>query len=479
MLALLGTAALALAGFGAGASAANADEPATPPPGNITGTEGTLHIHKHAGNPTGPGTGQEIDDSGLGIGVDGITFTIERVTGGSPLAPIDLTTTEGWTLAKAASDGFDPVTGALPAGFGVTAASVPSVTTAGGGLADATLPYGLYRVTEQSNATVETPAQPFLVTLPYPNNGAWLYDVHVYPKNKLVDAPTKTVSEPVDTSGNPAVVQGSMVTWTITAPVARPATGNVYTTFSISDPLDGRLLYEDSVVKLDGVELTLGTDYTATLTGQDAGTGQGGTVVISLIGDTLAGLQAGQVVTVELKTSVHGIGEITNDAVRNVNGVETEIGTPQTNWGAIKVIKSNANGAKLSGAKFELYKADKTTKLYNEQTSNGAGEILFDALWLGNDSDKSETYCVKETQAPAGYVTPTGDAAWTCVEVTTDGTAIKEVPVTNTQQVGPNLPLTGSTGTALFTAGGIALILAAVGAGLMVARRRDEAHRRR
>jgi LPXTG-motif cell wall-anchored protein len=50
-----------------------------------------------------------------------------------------------------------------------------------------------------------------------------------------------------------------------------------------------------------------------------------------------------------------------------------------------------------------------------------------------------------------------------------------EKPLTNTQQTGPNLPLTGSTGTAIFMIGGLALIAAAAGAGLMVSRkRRDE-----
>jgi fimbrial isopeptide formation D2 family protein/LPXTG-motif cell wall-anchored protein len=476
-LAVLGTVALALGGVLASGSAAQAAEDDPPPVGNIVGTEGTLTIHKHAGNPTGDGNGQEIDDTNLGIGVDGIEFTIARVSGGSPSAPINLTTTAGWDLAKTASDGFNPTTGALPAGF--TSATVDTWTTSGGGIATGTLPFGLYLVTEVANDAVESPAAPFLVSIPYPSSGTWLYNVHVYPKNELKDITTKTVSTPVSTSGAPAVVEGSRVTWTITAAVPR-VDDNIVENFTITDPLDGKLKYVSAVVKLDGVTLTAGANtYSLTHTGADATTGQGGTVVIDLVGTTLAGLKTGQVVTVELVTEVHGEGQITNIAVRNVNDTDTDIGEPQTNWGKVKVIKSNAQQLLLSGAMFELYTYDAVianrTLVYAATGTDGNGEILFPAVWLGNGTDTTRQYCLKETQAPPGYVTPTGDAAWSCLTLTSVGTAIVEKPLTNTQQTGPNLPLTGSTGTAIFMIGGLALIAAAAGAGLMVSRkRRDE-----
>lgn len=476
LLALFGATTLAIGAALTASAAAQADDPPpVPPVGNIVGTSGTLTIHKHAGNPTGPGTGAQIPTANLGVGIDGVTFNIQRVANaGPPETPIDLTTTAGWNQAKQASDGFNASTGALPAGFVVESAT--SVTTSGGGIATANLAFGLYRVTEQPNPAVDQPAQSFLVTLPYPNNNAWLYDVHVYPKNKLKDNHSKTVSTPVDTSGIPAVVEGSRVTWTITAPVPRPASGSTYTQFSVTDVLDPKLKYVSAVVKLDGAVQTEGPDtFSLNHTGAN-GEGNGGTVTLTLQGSTLTGLKAGQVVVVELVTEVHGVGEIQNVAVRNVNGVTTNIGTPQTNWGKVKVLKSNPAGAKLAGAKFELYKADKTTLVYAEQTTDGNGEILFDAVWLGNGTDKEETYCLKETQAPPGYITPTGDAAWTCVVVDTNGTAVKEVPVNNTQQTGPNLPMTGSTGTVAFMAGGIALIALAAGAGVMAVRRRDQAH---
>lgn len=478
-IALIGTATLALAVLVATGSAAQAAEDDPPVVANITGTEGTLYINKHAGSPIGEGNGQEITDGDLGAGVDGITFTIARVRGGLPLAPLDLTTTAGWDLAKTASDAFN-ISGTLPAGFDTVPAATPSVETAGGGLANATLPYGLYLVTEQPNPAVETIAQPFLVTLPYPSEGTWLYDVYVYPKNLLKDDPSKTVTNPVDVSGNPVVVEGSFVTWLITAPVPR-VDGNVIESFSVRDVLDSRLKYDSVVVKVNGVSLgAAGADsYSANLVGADPGTGQGGTLTVTLLGDALADLQTGDVVTIDLKTSVHGLGEIPNQAIRNVNDDEVTFGTDRTNWGTIKVLKTNAGSAKLAGAKFEVYKSDKTTKVQDEQSTNGDGEILFDGLWVGNNLDTTETYCLKETQAPPGYITPLGDAAWTCVTVSSAGTAIKEVPLTNTQQTGPNLPLTGSTGTALFLAAGAALILAAGGAGLMAARRRRESEMQR
>ena len=60
-IALIGTASLALAALIASGGAAQAAEDDPPPVvvANITGTEGTLYIHKHAGEPIGEGNGQE------------------------------------------------------------------------------------------------------------------------------------------------------------------------------------------------------------------------------------------------------------------------------------------------------------------------------------------------------------------------------------------------------------------------------------
>ncbi|WP_427870682.1 SpaH/EbpB family LPXTG-anchored major pilin [Leucobacter luti] len=456
-LAALAATALALFGAGSFASTANAAEP-TPVVGNIEGTSGTLTIHKHAGNAGTAGDGTQIaDTSALGATLAGVEFSVQRVSFAG--TPIDLTTSAGWDQAAGA-------TPALGGDYtGVPIAGSPFTTDANGQIAIPSLPFGLYLVTETAPGpnNIAAAAQPFLVSVPYPNatTGEWIYDVHVYPKNQLKDEPTKTLDS------NGAVKQGDTVKWTINAVVPRPAVGNVITAFTITDQLDPRLELTTTTVKRNGVTLTAGTDYVL----DPPTTANNNTVTVT---PTLADVAVGQTYTIELVTKVNGAGEIVNTALRNTNGVNTEVGPVQTNWGKITVVKTSAkNDATLAGAEFELYKADKTTLVYPAVATNANGEINFDAVWVGDGTDKTENYCLKETKAPAGYVLPTDP--WTCVDVTSnaEGTAVS-VSITNTQADGPELPLTGSTGTAMFLAGGLALILVA-GGGALVARKRRAA----
>ena len=450
-------AAIALLGTLSLAPAASAEDTAVPL-ADIEGSVGNLIIHKHAGTPASAGNGTEITDTGpLGVGLQGVEFTVARVTFDG--TPLDLTTAEGWDLAAEA-------TPALGDGYTATpVAGSPFTTDAAGVATGADLPFGLYLVTETSAGPndIETIAQPFLVTLPYPDEvtSGWLYDVHVYPKNLLRDTPSKTVSNP---SG---LKLGDTVTWTLTVPVPRPQTGTEYTAFSITDVLDPRLELESVTVKLGGETLVEGTDFEFTDPTQD----NLNTIEIT---PTLADLRAGQVYIIEIVTKVIGAGEIANTAVRHVNGTDSDVGPAQTNWGLLKLLKkSKGNQAPLNGAEFELYRADKTTKVV-DATATAGGEILFPALWVGNGADLTEEYCLKETKAPAGYVLPKDP--WTCVTVAAnaEATAVEQT-VFNTQHEGPRLPLTGAAGTALFVGGGIALILAAAGVTFLASRKKERA----
>ena len=115
-----------------------------------------------------------------------------------------------------------------------------------------------------------------------------------------------------------------------------------------------------------------------------------------------------------------------------------------------------------------MYDAKNGTKVAGPFTTNDAGEILVDGLWVGNNDVKSKDYWLKETQAPAGYVLPADP--WTQVTVTAAGSATPTaLAISNTQQQGPNLPLTGGAGSALFAIVGGALV--AAGLGTIVVRR--------
>lgn len=147
----------------------------------------------------------------------------------------------------------------------------------------------------------------------------------------------------------------------------------------------------------------------------------------------------------------------------------------------IQVVKTNSDGsANLSGAKFELYKADKSTKIATA-TSDRSGLVKFMNNGANTEIQLAKgTYYVKETVAPEGYVLPTGDAAWTEIvinptisqkaNVGANGamyelTALANsadndlaVVTKNITNIKLTVPKTGGMGTAIFTICGASLI---------------------
>ena len=143
----------------------------------------------------------------------------------------------------------------------------------------------------------------------------------------------------------------------------------------------------------------------------------------------------------------------------------------------VSIIKTDATGNSLTGAKSELYKAEDDDTPFIESTEvNDHGILSLGSLPVG-------TYHLVETQAPAGYIPIT--SAITII-VAADGVTAKQgetsidvqkdndtwtIPVQNT--AGVQLPSTGGPGTALCTAAGLSLILGA-SLWLMLRRRKEQ-----
>ena len=87
-----------------------------------------------------------------------------------------------------------------------------------------------------------------------------------------------------------------------------------------------------------------------------------------------------------------------------------------------------------------------------------------------NDGAAERCYFVKETHAPAGFVTPTGANAFTPVSVTVGEAATADIVIENTKQGVPELPRTGGVGQTALISGDLGLVAAGVGA--MAIRRR-------
>lgn len=473
--------ALALGILGAVAVTAPASAtPVTPDNvGNITGEAGSLTIHKYerdATSPLDPGTGEEIPGF-TGVGLEGVQFTIQKVTTPS------LTTSAGWDAVEAIAQAADPIAAATAAGL--TPQTV--VTTDSTGLATAAdLPYALYLVTETASpSTVTDPAAPFLVTIPFPtgpdaaNPNEWIYNVHVYPKNAVTDL-EKTVVAPSEAE----LKYGDLVRWQIAAAVPFLSDEDLFE-FTVTDQVDPAQLAfvtdaqattlgvaptSVSVKDAQGKAVTLAAgDYTITPSASSL------VVTFSATGlDTLKDQAQGGQVLVSVLTQVKVIpanGVIENDAVSVVNDSELTASTTTT-VGQLRVLKYAVTDSNpevpLTGATFKLFLDQAGTKPVTvagarEWTTAAGGLLDIPALRPG-------TYWLVETAAPAGYVLD-GTARQVQVVAGQSTTTANFVTVENEQVPAWELPLTGGDGALWFGVGGAALVAITVGGALLIARR--------
>lgn len=437
----------------------------------------TVHKFERPSTPTGlPNNGTAVDTTGL-TPLAGIGFTIQQVN------TIDLSTNAGWESAHNLSSVFSP---ADPAGSitgaGFTLGTAQTQTTDAAGTAGfASLPVGLYLVSETSYPANVTPSAPFLVSVPLtdPNNkDNWIYDVNVYPKNSVTTA-DKTVSDVPD------VKLGDQIDFTITGDIPNEA---VIDGYKVVDQLDSKLTYVGATATLvDGTVITAGTDYTVNF---DAATN---TVSAEFTPAGLAVLAAHNTTRVQLvvNTTVNTIGEIENQAVVFPNkGSFTGTGVPTppvvTKWGEITVQKVDPSGNALTGASFSVYANEADAKAGTNPITLASqtvfpvaadGTLTISGLrysdWANGaavapGSPDYRTYYLVETTAPTGYellaepVSFLIDATTTTVGVDLE---VKNIPSNN----GFELPLTGGIGTGLLYAAGTLLV---VGAGLLMVRSR-------
>lgn len=296
--AALGVTVTAIASCMALAPAATAADLAV---GNIDGSQtGSIMIHKHeSGSQTADGTPDGKTATG-GTGVAGVLFTAYKFN------DIDLITNVGWDAVNSITVSADAcgTDWATPAISGYTFANgvaASSVTDANGESTIANLSVGAYLVCEtQAPSTVKKKAAPFLVTIPYPNNndnagstadGSWLYNVNVYPKNTVIEYPTKGIE--VTKNG---LNTASQINFPVTVEVPSIASTDQFSYFIVSDPLESQLTDGEVASVKIGDETVPAEYYEVT----KASSSNNNTVSV---GFTTAGLtylkdKAGQTVTV-------------------------------------------------------------------------------------------------------------------------------------------------------------------------------------
>lgn len=472
-----------------GASAVAAADPQPVPASNIDvqKQDASITIHKML-NPdqTKTATGEEDPDA-AGTPLQGVTFKITK---------LNLGLDSNADLERAAQ--LTP-----EAAGGLKTDTTFQVTTPEAGVVTQTVPVGVYLVEELTPAAEATlmaggerinpkdlvPAKPFVVRVPMRNvaGNAWNYDIHVYPKNST-DALIKEVK---DAGKN----GGGIIAYTIK--VAAPLVqGEAYRTkFVVKDNYDAAKLENLTVTSVkvgdqlvDPVNYDIAdNDGELTVTFK---TGAEGRLVYDIPNNSEVA------VTVDARIKSTAQGEIKNKAFRidRDSTMESDSTKPtnevNTYVGAVKVVKKGLGGEALEGAEFELYrcvpKAGDKWELKGEAiqtlTTIKDGTATTKPLHVTDFEDNSTTvadenqnYCLKETKAPAGYVTPKDDAAITHFTLTRENlgapgyTTIKMLPeITNEPSDTPDLPLTGGQGVAL-----LVLLGAGVGGAAVYSARRN------
>lgn len=500
----VGALALSLVGLGAMTTAAHAapgpDQPDSP-------KAGSLHIHKYVADQSdtpGNGTEQEID----GTPLEGVEFTIWRlgVDKSGTCKPIDLTDANAWNSSVPTGKAPADIEAVKQAGYCVVSTD-KGKTAADGSLNFDALALGLFYVAEtdvsgakdvNGPVTVVSHAAPFYVTVPLPNAGDWLYNVHAYPKNQIANSPSKTIS---DTTKQKGLRVGDTVEYTITqaVPKLNASQGDTYKTASIWDNLGTSLAYNATgQLTLNGTELVEGTDYEIV---------QNGALVTWKLTGALSRLKAGDklaVVFTAKVTQVTPTGDIANPGSKDptkpgygseFNGNTSPDGpTPYTYWGNLTVKKVDEKSKPLVGAEFQIYPSANNSTCETDIAKAGdrvatgrsvaSGVVEWDhtdpassplGLFVANSSDgelanPSKVYCLYETKVPAGY-NGVGVQTVTLKPGTTATAGVNDLAIKNVQKVTPDLPLTGAQGTWAMVAGGLALV-AVGGSALTLTRRR-------
>lgn len=463
---------------------------------------GSITIHKYAvgdlddftlpatGSPVTPDA--EINNQGDTLAdlypLEGINFTITRVqdTATSP-------------------EDAEPLIGGNA--FTQTLATNVSGQAAFTGLAQ-----GVYLVEEVdenglSNPAIETPVDPFLVRVPMTNpvtGTDWIYDVHVYPKNRLGGNPDiELYVTELDNKFDTAKLE-SDVQWiaTVQIPLDVETAVEFDTTIITSDYLE--YIVPSAFIYVNpgpSQVVLLGSDYTATW--NDAPGGNSLTIGFTpagrakLAAEYAAAGVAGRepLVFIEYATTlvippaslpsvmgtpIESTVELHYTSSANIPhyaDMEDKV-QPYVYTGGLRIAKTNAvGGAALPGAEFHIY-ASQADALAgsNPLTAPGAatpwvvssGADGFAAFYglpfgamgtpLDNVPVPETTYWLVETKAPEGFNLLT--APFSAVVNPTSHLAANDIDIEN--HAGFMLPVTGGAGIALFVVGGGALVAAGV-----------------
>ncbi|WP_027639075.1 SpaH/EbpB family LPXTG-anchored major pilin [Clostridium cadaveris] len=481
----------------------------------------TLTIHKLAPKPVEnamEGNGVKLSNLPKGTsGLPGIQFKISKTN--IKIAPGDVSTLSV-TAAQVKADS---------ATYNVTEKKI--VTTGEDGTVVVTgLEQAVYLVEEIPNPSVKSPIPDFLVSLPMTNadGNGWNYDVHVYPKNDVIDGPKIDKDVKSTNNDHTSAKVGDKVEWIIRPEIPSDLyftdakNEEVYAkNFEIVDNIDAALKYidtEDPSFKINGVDVALvkGIDYTATLVG--ATDGKGGTFTIKLLNPGMKKIMEAanykNPITELKKLDIYFKTEITKDALskdaifngatlnytnhsnKNYNPSVADGDKPEVHTGSTGLTKyAKDTNDVLKDAEFKIASSqenakagrflqyDSVTGKVSEWTEGAAndytvksgvdGVVKFQGLAFDEANiNGSKDYWIVETQAPNEYSLLKDPVKVTVEKNSSLDNSIATVKIYNAHKF--RLPLTGGKGNTIFIVAGTSLIIFA-GILLVLSRKKKNA----
>lgn len=290
-----------------------------------------------------------------------------------------------------------------------------------------------------------------------------------------------------------SVTKGEKVTYTITVDIPTYASQAVDKSFYVSDLLpDGLTIDTDSIkVKRNGTDITgeAGTQYTlykdANTTTEPYYTFKLGVSTEQYTDNWSANGGKQLVITYTATLNDNGTTEVNTKETNTVtfdysnypyveNSHKQKMDTVDVTTFAIKIVKfvDGDEGTKLAGAKFDLYRtvypgetgvtiphtSIKGIKLEGDKVTEADGSVTFEKY----EANRTYyDYYLVETRAPSGYNILDNAVKVNFTDTEVEATAgVYTVKVPNSS--GILLPITGGTGTVIFTIIGIALMVGAV-----------------
>lgn len=420
-------------------------------------------------------------------------------------ASLDLTKNSGWQYLEGliSKVGPNPIaTDITTEGVTLTSQGEKATGADGTGIAKwADLPIGAYYVVETDVPAGHKASAPFLVTVPMTDpddRDAWMYDIHVFPKNIQDD----TVKVPLDID---KYTVGQEITWEIKTTIPGDATNDV-TIMTITDTPSSMLDYTSLTMQIGpswqnpvstNVTLTQGTDFTVSV----APVGGKVSATLTKAGLDKLNLHHGETLLTHVVTKVNasypgaGVLENTGGTITNIPGsdVDTEESTTTpslSKYADVTIEKINGDDELLTGAEFDVYYSHKASpdfaindavngfvKMTGVTCVMGTGSSCEFNVRLSDFADNTELstgdvrynyYWLVETKSPKDYELLAEPWGFTVTKNDIDAAfQLKDaIQVVNVARgAGLELPFTGGAGTIAFLVIGVALL---AGAGSLI-----------